>query len=80
MTETERLTELADKYKWQVRDTCTRAETAEAAIVAIIDAWNNRGETTSLHTWNQRVKAAITSAEKIPNVQYALIHPKKDPA
>lgn len=30
--EIERLRDLADKYKWQVRDTCTRAENAEAEI------------------------------------------------
>ncbi len=30
--EIERLRELADKYKWQVRDTCTRAEKAEAQL------------------------------------------------
>lgn len=68
----ERLEELADKYKWQVRDTCTRAERAEAAIVEIIREWGNRGETTSLATWNERMKAAIASAKAIPNVRAAL--------
>lgn len=67
----ERLEELADKYKWQVRDTCTRAERAEAAIVEIIREWGNRGETTSLATWNERMKAAIASAKAIPNVRAA---------
>ena len=32
MEEIERLTELNDKYIWQVRDTCKRAEEAEARI------------------------------------------------
>lgn len=30
--EVERLHDLADKYKWQVRDTCVRAEKAEAEV------------------------------------------------
>jgi hypothetical protein len=30
----ERAEELADKYKWQVRDTCTRAETAERLVAS----------------------------------------------
>jgi hypothetical protein len=32
VAERDRLLDLADKYKWQVRDTCTRAEAAEAKL------------------------------------------------
>lgn len=31
----ERAEEVADKYKWQVRDTCARAEKAEAALASL---------------------------------------------
>ena len=31
----EKAEELADKYKWQVRDTCTRAETADALVTTL---------------------------------------------
>jgi hypothetical protein len=39
----ERLKELADKFMWQVRDTCARAEAAEARIAkleAALRAWD----------------------------------------
>lgn len=36
--EIERLASLADKYKWQVRDTCRRAEKAEADLCKLAGA------------------------------------------
>lgn len=35
-----------------------------AALAALISEWGNRGEETSLHTWNQRMKAAIYKAKQ----------------
>jgi hypothetical protein len=37
--ELRRLHDLVDKYKWQVRDTCVRAEKAEAQRDELLAAW-----------------------------------------
>ena len=53
---TARLASIADKYKWQVRDTCTRAERAEAdnaklrRVVEAADAMRTMVLTSTTHT------------------------------
>jgi hypothetical protein len=77
--ELRRLHELADKYKWQVRDTCARAEKAEAVnqellealkkFVAWSEAENNHEGTTfwgrveMLRDLDAAAQAAIAKAE-----------------
>lgn len=38
-----------------------RLATVEMALKAMVDAWNNRGESTSLHVWNTRMKEAMVT-------------------
>ena len=34
------------------------------ALTKMVDAWNNRGESTSLHIWNERMKDAVIVVTK----------------
>jgi chromosome segregation ATPase len=52
----ERAEELADKYKWQVIDTCKRAEKAEARIAEAQRAYSICK--TALHTSEDRTQQA----------------------
>jgi len=35
------------------------------AIARLLEAWSNRGETTSLHQWNTRMEAAIVACRDL---------------
>jgi len=59
--EVARLTELADKYKWQVRDTCARAEAAETSLAAV------KAE-------NERLRAELIKARAVIFGEYGNCH------
>lgn len=78
--ERDKLTELADKYKWQVRDTCSRAEKAEAEARKLREllreareafdklgcALHNDGSVMANECWqmNARIDAALAKKEE----------------
>lgn len=73
-----------DKLKWQVRDTCARAERAEALLRECNEAMNppDRGGI-SLDTWNQRLKGVTAKIRYLfqasEPVSRAALSPKGEP-
>lgn len=49
------------------------------ALSRILDAWGNRGETTSLEKWNNRMKVAIAKAKELPTPPAGLRWTTKKP-
>ena len=68
--ELRRLHDLADKYKWQVRDTCARAEKAEVQRDELLSALNAMLTHMGMDEddWNKptfdQARAAIAKAEE----------------